>query len=245
MTANNPARRPVSATDAGARVDVWLVRLDAPESSVSAATARLSPDEQARAGAFRNDTARQNFVLAHAALRSILAQQLQLASAAIQFTTGPHGKPALTGTAAGRLEFNLTHSGQLALIAVTARAEVGIDVEAIRPMPDALPLAKRFFSAHEAAELQEQPAREQSAAFLNLWTRKEALAKATGLGIANSLARFEVAMGAEANVRTIDGDAGLAAQWSLHSFQPAPGYVAAVAVRSPGARFGFHEFQSR
>ena len=90
--------------------------------------------------------------------------------------------------------------------------------------------------------LKELPTPEQATAFLNLWTRKEAIAKATGLGIANSLARFEVAFGSEATVKAIDGDARLAAQWSLRSFEPAPGYVAAVAVRSPKAQVTFHQF---
>jgi 4'-phosphopantetheinyl transferase len=128
------------------------------------------------------------------------------------------------------------------LVAVTSGGEVGIDVERVRPMPDALRLAERFFSTAESDVLKELPPPEQGAAFLNLWTRKEALAKATGLGITNSLTRFEVAMGAEAVVQAIDGDARLAAQWTLRSFKPAPGYLAAAAVRSPAAQFVFHEF---
>ena len=224
-------------------MEIWIVRLDVPPQSASGATKFLSPEERTRADAFRNEQAHRNYVISHAALRQILANHLKLNPAEIPFRTGTYGKPALAGSVAGRLEFNLTHSGSLALVALTTGAEVGVDVETVRPMPDALRIAERFFSAAESDALKELPVAEQAAAFLNLWTRKESLAKATGFGIANSLARFAVTWGTQAAVTTIAGDTRQAAQWSLHSFQPAPGYVAAVAIHSPSAQFAFHEFQ--
>jgi len=242
LTSRNPNSVPSGAASAGARVEIWTIPLDVPPQSISVATSLLSPDERTRADAFRNEQAQRNYIISHAALRQILANHLKLNPTEIPFCTGSYGKPALAGTAAGRFEFNLTHSGSLALVAVTSGAEVGIDVETIRPMPDALRIAERFFSAAESEALRELPATDHAATFLNLWTRKESLAKATGFGIANSLARFEVAWGTEAAVKAIDGDARLAAQWTLHSFTPAPGYLAAVALRSPGAQFAFHEF---
>ncbi len=244
LTSRNPNALPAGPATTGANLEIWTIRLNAPPQSISAASALLSPDERTRAAAFRNEQARRNYIISHAALRQILANHLKLIPAEIPFRNGSYGKPALAGSVAGRLEFNLTHSGSLALVAVTSGGEVGIDVETMRPMPDALRIAERFFSPAESEALRQLPAPEQAAAFLNLWTRKESLAKATGFGIANSLARFEVAWGTEAIVKTIDGDARLAAPWTLHSFQPAPGYVAAVAVRSPAAQFAFHEFQT-
>lgn len=242
LTSRNPHAIPSGPAIAGVNVEVWTIHLGVPASSVSDAKQFLSPDELARTDAFRNEQAQRNYIIAHAALRQILASRLQLKPAELAFLNGPQGKPALAGTVAGRLEFNLTHSSNLALVAVTPGAEVGIDVETMRPMPDALRLAERFCSATESEALSALPVDEQAATFLNLWTRKEAFVKATGLGIVNTLARFEVTMGAEAKVKSIDGDPRLAAQWTLHSFQPAPGYIAAVAVRSPAAQFAFHEF---
>jgi 4'-phosphopantetheinyl transferase len=116
-----------------------------------------------------------------------------------------------------------------------------VDVEKLRPLPDAQALADRFFLPQESAALRPMAEPEQTAAFFNLWTCKEALAKATGLGLAQSLARFEVSGDADAGVTSVDGDQDLAAQWSLRTFKPAPGYVAAVAVRSPEARFCFRD----
>ena len=221
---------------------IWTVRLNVSAQTVSAAKNFLSPDERTRADAFRNEQALRNYIISHAALRQILANHLKLNPTEIPFRTGTYGKPALAETVASQLEFNLTHSGNLALVAVAHGAEVGIDVETVRAMPDALRLAERFFSAAESEALNALPADDQGAAFLNLWTRKEAFVKATGLGIANALIRFEVTMGANATVKAIDGDPRLAAQWTLHAFTPAPGYLAAVAVRSPAAQFAFREF---
>jgi 4'-phosphopantetheinyl transferase len=246
QTSQNPNAIPSSPTTAGARVDIWTIHLDLPPEAITAATNLLSSEEHARVDAFRHEQARRNYIVSHAALRQILTDCLKECSKfnppEIPFCTSTYGKPALAAPVKGRLEFNLSHSGDIALVAITNNSEVGVDVETIRPMPDALQIAKRFFSAAESDALKQLPPSEQATAFLNLWTRKESFVKATGLGIANSLTRFEITSGTEAVIKTIDGDARLAAQWTLHSFQPAPGHLAAVAVRSPGAQFTFHTF---
>jgi 4'-phosphopantetheinyl transferase len=136
------------------------------------------------------------------------------------------------------LHFNLAHSGELALLALTRAGEVGVDVERIRPMPDALELAARFFSPREVAALQTVPPDDANAAFFRLWTRKEAWLKATGEGIAESLARVEVTCRAEEACRVvaIGGDAAAAAEWSLHSLEPAAGCLGALAIRRRDVR---------
>lgn len=242
MAIKVPQSRPAKAADAGARVDIWTVRLDATAQSIEAAEKCLPDEERTRAEQFRNLVARRNYVIAHAALRRILGKQLEVEPREIQFTTGAQGKPALAGGAAGRLEFNLTHSGDLALVALSAQATVGVDVERVRSMPDALRLAERFFAAEETTQLKAVPEADRAATFLNLWTRKEALTKALGVGIVDSLARFSVNHGTTATVTAIDGDTRRAAEWTLHGFTPAAGYVAAAAVQSPQARFELHEF---
>lgn len=243
LTSRNPNAIPSGSAPAGVNVEIWTIPLDVSAQQITAALAFLSPDERARAATFRNEQAKRNYIVAHAALRRILANHLSLDPAAIPFSTGSYGKPALTATAQGQWEFNLTHSRDLALVAVARGAEVGVDVEPVRPMPDAVPIAERFFSKTESEALRALPETEQSGAFFRLWTRKEALAKATGMGIANSLARFEVTWGEVAEVRAIEGNARLARAWTLHAFEPVPGYVAAVAVRSPGAQLSFQQFQ--
>src|SRR5262249_30459782 len=145
-----------------------------------------------------------------------------------------HGKPSLTAKFADAgIHFNLAHSDDLALFAFTRAGEVGVDVEWIRPLKDMEELVARFFSARESELFRELAASERPAAFFNLWTRKEAMLKATGEGIAGSLSAIEVTLlpGEPARVMRIAGDAQAAAQWSLSELSPVEGFVGAVAVR--------------
>src|SRR3954468_21035567 len=102
-------------------VDIWTVPLETPRSII------LSPEEHARAARFRLDRDRVRWSNARSALRSILAERLDCDPLEIQFALGPHGKPAVAN-----LEFNLSHSGGWAMIAVTRTVPVGIDIEQIR-----------------------------------------------------------------------------------------------------------------
>jgi len=223
-------------------VEIWSIDLNQPEPFIKAAGDCLSLEEKSRAERFKNSAARHRYVIAHVALRRLLAAKTTLTPQDIPLRAGPHGKPCLTGTLTDRLHFNLSHSGNLVLIAISRDAEVGIDVERIRVLRDAAQIAERFFSRAETAVFKSLPEAEQNTAFFNLWTRKEALVKATGDGIAHGLARFEVASDAEARLLAVDGDAARAAQWTLRGFSPAPGYAAAVAVQQPHAQFSFHEY---
>lgn len=239
---HNVSSSPPSPPVAGAAVEVWTVALDVPSKIVAAAHAILTPAEQHRAGQFRVAPARRNYVVAHAALRRIVADRLSRAPGEVNFQNGPHGKPALAGEPGAHLEFNLSHSGDFALVAASRTAPVGVDVERIRAFPDALAIARRFFTSAEAAVLSDLSGPEQVTGFFTLWTCKEALVKGTGQGIAHALSRFEFAWGTPPALRSVDGGAKAAEQWSLHSFQPAAGYVAAVAVEASNARFILREF---
>jgi 4'-phosphopantetheinyl transferase len=239
---HNVSSSPPSPPAAATTVEVWTVALDVPSKISAAAHAILTPAEQHRAGQFRVAPARRNYVVAHAALRRIVADRLSRAPGEVNFQNGPHGKPALAGGSGASLEFNLSHSGDFALVATSRTAPVGVDVERIRALPDALAIARRFFTSAEAAVLSDLSGPEQAAAFFSLWTCKEAVVKATGQGIAHALSRFEFAGGNPPALRSVDGKAEAAKSWSLHSFQPAAGYVAAVAVEAPKAQFILREF---
>jgi 4'-phosphopantetheinyl transferase len=204
---------------------VWIVRLDVPEREVRSATLLLAPEERERAGAFQNDVARRRHVLARAALRRILAARLKVAPAELRFRNGPNGKPVLQAPSDVPLDFNISHSHNLALVAVSDVGSIGIDVERLRPMPDVQRIADRFFTPDEAASLRSLPEVDRSRGFFKLWARKEALAKATGRGILQAASAQEF------------GRDNLLASWSLHEFEPAPAYVAAVALQKPGAQF--------
>jgi 4'-phosphopantetheinyl transferase len=135
----------------------------------------LDKSERARAAAFRFEEHRRRFIAAHVALRRTLAPYLASDPAALRFSIADYGKPYLAGAS---LRFSLSHSAGLALIAVALDTDLGVDVEHIRPNPDVVALARRFFPPDEAAAVAADPP-----SFYRYWTRREAFLKALGLGL--------------------------------------------------------------
>lgn len=217
-----------------ATIRVWSVDLALSEAHLARCAARLSPEEAARADRFLRRDDRDRYRASHAALRLILGGALGVAADAIAFAAGPAGKPELAGPLAGALCFNLSHSGPRALVGVSPRAAIGVDVEALRPIPDALRIARAHFAPAEAAALSALPRDMVEAAFTGLWTRKEAVAKALGTGLSLPLDRFEVTLPPDApRLVAIAGDGPPA--WTLHHLEPGPGTVGAAAIRAPDA----------
>jgi len=211
-------------------VHVWAFALDVPPERISALATTLSTDERQRAEQFRFPRLRERFIVGRGGMRAILARYTGSDPSRLQFSYSLRGKPRLTDSA---LEFNLAHSDELALLAVTDSVPVGVDVELIRPMPDGLDIARRFFAASEVAAFADVPTDAHDEAFFNLWTRKEAWLKATGDGISESLSKVEFTFrpGDTARVVAIDGNPRAAVEWSLSELQPAVGFTGAVALR--------------
>jgi 4'-phosphopantetheinyl transferase len=213
---------------------VWRVRLDRPDSEVERLRATLTPDELARADRFAFPKDRRHYVVARGALRAILAAYQDTTPAAISIRTTPQGKPYLSSPPPD-VRFNLSHSGQLALIAVTQGREVGVDIEQVDAdsgPKKLLALARRFFSPTEVAALDSLPADSQTEAFYACWTRKEAYLKARGGGLSLPLDSFDVSLrpGEPPALLATRDDPAQAARWSLHALDPGPGYAAALAV---------------
>jgi 4'-phosphopantetheinyl transferase len=160
-----------------------------------------------------------------------LGRYLDLPPSAVPLETPPHGKPQLAASANSDLRFNLAHSGQLAVVAVTRGGEIGVDVERVRPVEHWPEISSRYFHAEEAALLGAE-AHETPATFFRCWTRKEAVLKAIGVGIIFPLDLFRVPL--EDTTRGwVDVPAhssNAAARYWLESLVPADGYVAAVAT---------------
>lgn len=215
-------------------IHVWATTLAVPTPLLEKFAGTLSPDETARAGKFKFEKHRNRFIAGRGALREILAPYVSAPPAELCFSYSDNGKPGLSGELArSNLHFNLAHTEDLALIAVTRIGVVGVDVEAVRPVKDVDALVARFFSARESALFQKVLAADKPQAFFNLWTRKEALLKATGEGITRSLSLVEVSFlpGDPARLLAISGDELKAAEWTLRDFSPAPGFVGALAIQ--------------
>ena len=172
----------LSPADArGEPVRVWCLRLERDPARVAAWRAELSAEEQARAARFRQPDDVARLVLGRTALRRILGARLRCSPEAVSLVPGPNGKPVLSPDSPP-WEFNLSHSGDWLLLALAWRRQVGIDVEAWRDLEYAA-LAERAFAPEERAALAAAPAAERAATFFAVWTRKEALLKARGLGL--------------------------------------------------------------
>ncbi len=215
-------------------VHVWAVPLwVAPE--ISAAYARtLSADEKTRAARFLFERDQRRFTAGRGALRAILSRYLSCEPGQIQFDYSERGKPSLAATPGkDSLHFNLAHSDELALLAVTQIGSVGVDVEKLRPMKDAEAIAERFFSPRETAQLKALPEQQKHVGFFNLWTRKEAWLKATGQGICDSLSKVEVSLLPDEPAQLLSlFDDARAADWTLRELNPANGFKAALALRA-------------
>ena len=215
----------------GRTVHVWSVRTVASEAVASWLESMLASDERDRAARFRFEHLRHSFVVARGALRVLLGRYLNVPPASIQFQYGSKGKPTLGTTPL--LEFNISHSGGLAVFAFTANCEIGVDVEQIRQLPDMQNIADRFFSSEEAAELRSLTAEQREHAFYLCWTRKEAYIKAIGDGLSAPLDDFRVTLqlGQPARFVHLGHDLDAAKHWTLCDLQVAPHYAAALAYR--------------
>jgi 4'-phosphopantetheinyl transferase len=229
-----PARSD-AAPLADSEIHVWATTLAVPADKFAALAATLSPEETERAHKFKFERHRNRFIAGRGALRGILGPYLRAHPADLRFIYSANGKPALAeGFADAEIHFNLAHSEDLALVAVTRAGRVGVDVEGVRPVKNVEDLVARFFSQRENEAFQKIPDDQKPAAFFNLWTRKEALLKATGEGITRALSLIEVSFlpGEPARLLAISGDAALAAQWSLRELSPATGFTGALAIQA-------------
>ncbi len=216
-------------------VHVWAVPLGG---AAERCSGLLSAAEQEKAQRYRFLDHRRRYAIARGSLRTILAGYVGADPAALTFATGPRGKPVLDGPAVPH--FNLSHSAQLALIAISG-ARVGIDVEKERHLERVRDIAQRQFSTAEFTAFEALAERDWLRAFYRCWTRKEAYVKALGLGL-SALDVFDVDLGERARfVALRDGQD--VAEWAMFDVSPGPDYIGAVAIQDPRAtlrqfRFG-------
>ncbi len=160
-------------------VHVWCASLDLDSSFLAASLELLSPEEQIRARQFYFEKDQKQFVASRGILRNLLGRYLQEDPKNLKISYTPQGKPFLPDTS---LFFNLSHSQNILLIALSRKNELGVDVESIREKVDHLKIAKRFFTQKELRFILKQPEDLQGQAFYEVWTSKEALLKAKGIG---------------------------------------------------------------
>jgi 4'-phosphopantetheinyl transferase len=224
-------------------VHVWRARLDAQWSWTFDES--LSLDDRTRADRFRFESDRRKFCVARASLRLILARYLKAKPGRLQLDTTEYGKPYFADQKTSQgLRFNLSHSHQLALIAITRDREVGIDLEYIRHDFVTDEVAAHFFSRSEVEEFCAVPPELKTQSFFNCWTRKEAYIKARGEGLYCPLDQFDVTVAPGTPARLLNSriESGEVARWSFKELHPEAGYAATLAVEGEPSRLVLWDF---
>jgi 4'-phosphopantetheinyl transferase len=213
-------------------VHVWRAILDQPQDCIARFMRVLSLDERARADKFHFEADRKRHIIGRGLSRRLLGHCLGRPANELKFEYNEFGKPSLAAGLYPPLQFNVSHSGELVLVALTLGRALGIDVERMQRDMAKEEIAARFFSPNECRALAALAPDMQCAAFFACWTRKEAYLKARGDGLSLPLDGFDVAFapGEEPRLLETRHDPAEARRWTMHAFNPGHGCKAALAV---------------
>ena len=211
-------------------VDIWCHSLVVDPDTLEELRETLSDDEREKAARRVVEESGHRVIASRGHLRRILAGYLGVSAGELCFTYGERGKPYLSGDSTG-LQFNVSHSGDVVLYAIALGREVGVDLELIRPISEMAEIVDRWFPEQESERFHTLPEKEKVRAFFALWTRSEALLKGGGEGMsaiadAGAVISDRAWHGAAVPSRALTAPKG----WTLRSPNPAPNYVAALAV---------------
>ena len=222
-------------------VHVWRENLDNVKPLLELFRQTLSEDELVRAKRFHFEQHRQRFIAARGILRNILGRYLNIEASKIKFGYEPRGKPFLDESCNNNICFNLSHSQDFALYAVSLNNSIGVDLECINSTTDVVSLAQRFFAPSEFAAIESAPQEQQQQLFFRYWTCKEAYLKATGTGL-KDLHKVKISLTSEQpaqlNIPNIPGE------WSLLEIQPFSSCAAAIAVAGKNLQFKYWNYSS-
>ncbi len=244
-------RSPVNHFTFPSEVHIWRVSLEQQQDVAARNRMLLNPEEKQSSARFHFERDRRRYTVARGSLRTILSGYIRRSPGELRFGTGRYGKPFLSGLGeAEKLEFNLSHCEDLALIAVTSGRSVGIDVEKIREMQDLSLILNRFFTAKERELVDSFPGEERTAAFLALWVRREAAAKARGLNLSAALSKINLPLyplgegiyieepGAAASDKKTDPH-----KWYIQDLKLDTHHVGAVCVEGKNCSLVIHDFK--
>ena len=216
-------------------VHIWVV-----DANYNSLPNFLSAAERKRWNGFYFSQDKQTFYQSHNALRLILSHYLSEKPSEIEYELTSFGKPFLKNK---RLQFNLSHTDTMAVIAVTEDAEIGVDIENLNRKVEYDDLAKRFFCEAEYQKLLQVNFPKKRNAFFNCWTRKEAFIKAVGEGLGYPLNDFEVTLlsNEPVQINHIQQNLDIPKQWTLDS-KNVDEYTIATAVKCQNSSFESREF---
>ncbi|HET6978484.1 MAG TPA: 4'-phosphopantetheinyl transferase superfamily protein [Pyrinomonadaceae bacterium] len=221
---------PDSLTLQAGEVHVWRICLERPDNELDRFRQTLQPHEVEQAARFRFDRLRRHFVASRGFLRHVLARYLETRPEELRFAYNDYGKPSLAGEQS--LQFNMSHSHEVGLVAVTREAAIGVDVEHVRADFASEDIAKRFFSRLEVETFCSLPEEEKVRAFFRCWARKEAYIKAIGKGLSQPLDGFDVTLAPDKPAALLRADKEDRMNWWLSDLDVGEDYASALIVGS-------------
>ena len=212
-------------------IHIWRANLDLSSVVIEKLASTLSKDEINRANRFRFQQHRDRFIVGRGILRELLANYLR---DRVIFEYSLRGKPQLASFLnQDSLQFNVSHSQDLAIYGFNYQRIIGVDLEYIKDNIDYKQLAKRFFTTQELQLIHSYPTSEQKTIFFQLWTAKEAYLKATGEGLAGSLDTIEFTLDNNSvKLMEIKQDQAQVSYWSINNFIPQDNFIATIAVKN-------------
>jgi 4'-phosphopantetheinyl transferase len=217
-----------ASAPASGEAHLWRVELIAAMRDTSLRQTLDAADRQRSAQL--QPPAREAFETTRGALRRILGGYLQRDPASLRFESGSRGKPTLAGAARGELRFNISHSAEYALLAITSGREVGVDIERVRPVRRMRRITSRLFHPATHSWLEQLNEPERSLAFAAAWTQLEAHVKAMGAGIFDANPRLACVWPIEAQPLVHLAEPVADSRWTIIGWQPADGYAGACVV---------------
>jgi len=229
-------------------IHVWTAHLVDEHRATADLLAILSGEESAQAAQFSFERDRMRFIQAHGIVRQILSNYLDADAATLVFARTHHGKPYLIPRANDpHLEFSVSRSSNCCMLAVQLDHSIGIDIEKVRDLPQAIDIVQSYFTPVESKALSALRGAARRDAFFALWTHKEAMVKGLGISLAAHLGRIEFDLDPIGGLRLVawDRDQSVAQKWSVVRLDPAPGYVAAIASAYPIRCLTLHNWSRR
>ena len=226
-------------------IDIWQTRLDLSVRDIEYYADMLCAEEKQRVDKFKFSKKRHEYIITRGLLRRVLAQTLDTDPHSLQFEYAEHGKPYLTERWQDKtVSFNVTHSGNKALVAVTLERNIGVDIELIRTEVEFDKLSNRFFSADESSSLETYKKQDLSKAFYACWTGKEAYVKALGDGISFGLSEFSVSVDPEEEQVTLvtHWDTDEASRWTIINLDTGKDYIGAIAADKKEIKLRYWEY---
>ena len=220
-------------------VHVWRASLNTSLTHIQSLQQTLSPDEITRANRFHFEHHRHHFIVARGTLRTLLSHYLNIPPKQLNFRYNTYGKPTLE-LPSTTLNFNISHSHELALFAFSYNRELGVDVEFMNTNIEYDELARHTFSPHEATIVTALSGEAKRQGFFNCWTRKEAYIKARGMGVSLDLTSFDVSLkpGEPAALLQSRENPYEVSRWRFEALNVGEGYAGAIAVEG-------HDWQLR